>query len=260
MISIRRRVTAAGLAVALFALSALIAAPAFAHAAYSDSDPQDKETVDSPPEEVWAEFTEPVVDDSKLEVFDPCGRQVDHGDSVVTGYRITVGMSGEAAGLYTVRFAVVSAVDGHPTNGEFTFEAGNGAPCPGSEPASTGGEQDGSNSASGQTDGARARAASDASAREQAAANPAAAPGSDAASEGDRVKGTKVGKQSQSSRRARDRGPGVVDLATADERRPSFTSGISDIPWGAFAVALVFAGLIGAAGGFVYAGIVPRRS
>ena len=104
--------------------------PAGAHAAYRASDPADEERVASPPASVWAEFTEPVTLDSRLEVYDSCGVRVDGGDSQVTGYRITVSMDGEHAGTHTVTFAVVSAVDGHLTQGSFTFDVTSGEPCP----------------------------------------------------------------------------------------------------------------------------------
>ncbi|MDQ3646148.1 MAG: copper resistance protein CopC, partial [Actinomycetota bacterium] len=126
----RVRTAAAGLLVALAALG-LSAAPAAAHASYSGSDPADDSTVSAPPSQVWAEFTEPLAEGSHLIVYDPCGDQVDNGDSQVTAYRVTISMNAEAAGTYTVHFAVVSSLDSHPTRGSFNFTSSGGSPCPG---------------------------------------------------------------------------------------------------------------------------------
>jgi methionine-rich copper-binding protein CopC len=105
------------------------AAPAFGHAAYRESDPARGVTVTVAPPRVSADFTEPLTRDSTLQVVDPCGRRVD-GDSDVDGERVTVDMSGDAAGTYQVRFRLISTVDGHPTRGGFVFTAQQGAACP----------------------------------------------------------------------------------------------------------------------------------
>jgi hypothetical protein len=57
-------------------------------------------------------------------------------------------------------------------------------------------------------------------------------------------------------------GRGMHLVQPAQEETPAEAEpGIWDLPWGDFAVALVIAALIGAVGGFVYAGIMgPRRS
>lgn len=112
-----------------------LTAPAFAHAAYKDSSPADGATVASPPTEVWAEFTEPPESSeaSRLEVYDPCGARVDSGGTSASGYRMTTAMAADKQGEYTVLFQVVSALDGHPTKGQFTFTSTGGAPCPGTE-------------------------------------------------------------------------------------------------------------------------------
>jgi copper transport protein len=105
------------------------AAPASGHAAYRESDPARGATVAEAPQQVSAEFTEPLTTDSALQVVDPCGRRVD-GNTEVNGERATVAMSGDVAGSYQVRFRLISTVDGHPTRGGFTFTAQRGAACP----------------------------------------------------------------------------------------------------------------------------------
>ncbi|HEV3473139.1 MAG TPA: copper resistance protein CopC, partial [Actinomycetota bacterium] len=80
-------------------LVSLVPGAAYAHAAYKDSDPKDEASVSSPPSSVWAEYTEPV-QEGYLNIYDPCGARVDDGNTQVTGYRMTVGMSADRAGTY----------------------------------------------------------------------------------------------------------------------------------------------------------------
>ncbi len=134
-ISVRKRTS---LALLCGATAALVgAAPAFGHAAYRRSDPARGATVTVAPQEVSAEFTEPLTADSFLQVVDPCGRRV-HGNSDVEGERVTVAMSGDVAGTYRVRFRLISTVDGHPTRGGLTFTAQRGAECPQNPAAAAG--------------------------------------------------------------------------------------------------------------------------
>lgn len=128
----KRTTVATGLIVLLLGA---MAAPASAHAAYKDSSPADGATVSAPPTEVWAEFTEPPESSeaSRLEVYDPCGARVDSGGTQASGYRMTTAMTADKQGEYTVLFQVVSALDGHPTKGQFMFTSTGGEPCPGSE-------------------------------------------------------------------------------------------------------------------------------
>ena len=106
------------------------ALPASAHAAYKESNPADESTVSAAPSTVWAEFTEPPADGaSTIEIYDPCGDRVDAGDSSASGYRVNVSMTGTKAGVYTARFKVLSTLDGHATQGEFTFTVSSGDSC-----------------------------------------------------------------------------------------------------------------------------------
>jgi methionine-rich copper-binding protein CopC len=130
-----RRVSAVAMGSLAFLL--LTGGVAFGHAAFKTSSPEAKTTVDSPPDQVSVEFTEPVTHDSRIEVFDPCGRQVDDGASHPRGKSISVGVSAAAAGTYTARFLVVSNLDGHPTRGRFTFTLGDGEECPQATGATT---------------------------------------------------------------------------------------------------------------------------
>lgn len=116
---------------AVFAVMTTTAASA--HATYEDSDPPDGATVGSPPSEVTADFSEPLIsEDSYMRVTDPCGRNVGD-DTLVTADRMSVQMSGDAAGRYTVSWRARSRVDNHPTTGSFSFTSTGGEPCPGEQ-------------------------------------------------------------------------------------------------------------------------------
>lgn len=232
----------------------LFAGPASAHAAYKDSDPPDESSVSSPPSSVWAEFTEPVTMDSYLSISDPCGARVDNGDSQVTGARITVSMNGTAAGTYTVSFSVISAVDGHPTTGSFTFTSTGGESCAGEEPPSEEAEpaprQDEPAGRPKTGDGA-APGGQDASGNDAGDGEQAAAP-TGRSGRGDRDRSATRGDG-----RARiDLGaptgmPGEQPVAPPVEE-----PGVWDLPMDGFAAALMIAAAIGAVGGRIYAGIV----
>lgn len=242
----------------------LLPAPARGHAAYKQSSPADRSTVASPPSSVWAEYTEPPTPSSYMRVFDPCGRQVDHGDSRVTAYRLTVSMTAGTAGMYRVEWAVISAFDGHPTRGSFAFTSTSGAPCPGAQEE---GETGGGSPPDG---GARGPAATGGGGRAEPSGR-AGAPATESTSsntarpvnEGDRSANAGARR-----RRARaDDDPAVKavgaprsDAEGDDVEEPSADDEGAGIPLDGLVVGLVLAALIGAAGGHVYAGIVgPKR-
>lgn len=224
-----------------FAAFAWGATPAHAHASYRASDPSDEATVQSAPASVWAEFTEPVTLDSRLEVYDPCGARVDGGDSSVTGYRITVSMDSERAGTYTVAFAVISAVDGHATQGAFTFTAVEGQACPQAE-------------APGDAVTPQPRAGGDGAAAsgepvmEQAASPPADPEG---------ARPERRSRPQRPGRAARSPAAGAPSVPAA-RGAPAAQPGTSpapeqaDPPLGGVLAGLAVAAAIGAVGGFVY--------
>jgi copper resistance protein C len=105
----------------------LFAAATFAHAhAFLDhADPRVGSTVKQSPVQIKIWFTEELEGAfSKIEVFDPSGRQVDKKDSKVDSANkvvMTVALPKLAAGNYLVKWNAV-AVDTHHTMGTFTFE------------------------------------------------------------------------------------------------------------------------------------------
>lgn len=242
---------------------------ASAHAAYEGSDPANGSTVSSPPSRVIAEFTEPVVQDSLLEVYDPCGVRVDNGDSIVASDRITVTMSGDKQGTYTVVFNVVSAVDGHNTSGDFTFSSSGGAACPGAQPeepqpnppsnGGSGNEPAPSSRSRGSTTPASTSTVAAPGGGSTAASASAAGSGN---SQARRQGGSQAG---QRNRPARQAGAGQVRQfvqAESGETLPIDTAAgtSSEIPLDGVMISLVLATMIGIAGGHVLAGVLgPRR-
>jgi len=115
------------------------ASAVLAHATYESSEPPDEGTVRSPPSQVTAEFSEPLIgDNSFMDVTDPCGADVG-GATSVTAKTMTVEMSATRAGEYVVSWQAHSSVDGHITKGSFWFTSTGGADCPGENGGDGGG-------------------------------------------------------------------------------------------------------------------------
>jgi methionine-rich copper-binding protein CopC len=222
----------------LFAI--LTGSPVQAHAALEDSDPKDESTVPAPPSSVWAEFTEPPMEGSHLEIFDPCGARVDGGDSEVMGYRITVSMAAETSGEYRVEWAVVSATDSHPTTGQFTFTSTSGRSCASDEEPEPQNNDD------------RKTQRTQSSSQEQ---NDSLDSTNDtrAQQSGDRVLGKRVRKDAGPAR-TRQRQDVRQDTNAAPEfdQAAGERSGEQGIPLGALLLGFGLAALIGAGGGAIY--------
>lgn len=254
-------------------LLALPISPASAHAAYKDSNPANKSTVSAPPSEVWAEFTEPPAQSSRLEIFDPCGDRVDSGSSSVTAYRITTSMSSDKQGTYTARFYVTSDLDSHPTTGSFSFTSTGGSPCPGAaeEPEAERPADDGGSDGSGQSDpaigGSDTSTGGGGGDETAASGDGGAATGTtqDRSEEGQKSKrGGKHGngkhpagkpgdkKSQKNDNRSSASGPPV----TPREEGPPASG---DIPMDWLMISFGIAGAVGAAGGKVYAGLMGPR-
>ena len=273
----RSSITRAWVAAAFVAALVLAAAPAaYAHAAYKSSTPGDGESVSGPPTQVTAEFTEPITDASYLEVYDPCGVRVDDGSSQISGYNMSVGMSADKAGRYTVEFAAQS-VDTHITYGSFTFTSTGGASCAGEQPPPSGnggGGSGGSGGGGGSTgSGGGPAAGGTGSALGSGSASGSGGSGT-AATGGGGGSGTAGpaarGKHREHSATKPD-GKGSKPVAQGprtEEPVPFENTGgrapapaAWDLPIGGVVMALALCVMIGAAGGRVYAGIVapPRR-
>ena len=124
-------------AVAALLGATLSASEASAHAVPAAMYPAPDARLDVPPREVVIRFTERVEPrPSTLEVLDARGRRVDSDAAAVDPgdpWRYRVGLSTLPAGAYTVSWRVLSADDGHITNGAYVFTIGA------TDPAAVGG-------------------------------------------------------------------------------------------------------------------------
>jgi methionine-rich copper-binding protein CopC len=111
---------------------------AVAHPEYDSSSPPDGAQLEAPPSEISITFTEPPSSGSSLTVIDPCGATAGEGSPVIDDRVMTMALDSEVAGAYTVRYAVVSTLDGHPVRGSFSFSVTEGEGCAGGAAQSPG--------------------------------------------------------------------------------------------------------------------------
>ncbi|MFD4959809.1 copper resistance protein CopC [Microbacterium sp. NPDC058389] len=127
------RLSAALAALALAVVAVLAtASPAAAHDAIIGTDPADGSTVATLPAQLTLTFSADIADDpgaSEVQVTDASGASLADGAPTTTDNVLTQPLTGEASGLVTVLWKVVSS-DGHPTSGQFTFTVEGGAPTP----------------------------------------------------------------------------------------------------------------------------------
>lgn len=247
------RLAALGLLTSILVIP--LGSTASAHAAYKDSDPADESSIARVPAEIWAEYTEPPSQGSYLSVFDPCGEQVDTGDSRPEGYRLYVGVSADRAGMYRVEWFVDSSLDNHPTRGTFTFTVTEGESCPGAARPDAD-EEPRDRDRPAQRDGSSQPA--DAAGDRQASDDPAGASG-----DGGRQTGRHDqhrGRAEKSERNGQSDGGELAATGAPSSfggpEAPKEPGLLSDIPIGGLVIALSMAAAIGAAGGFIYAGIM----
>lgn len=124
-----RAAVLATLAVAVVAPLWITAVPAVGHAVLVETDPADRDVLDTPPDRVVLRFNEPVeLPPGGLRVFDAAARRIDLGllDRTVPE-EVAAELPGELPdGGYVVTWRVVSA-DSHPVAGAFAFTVGEGA-------------------------------------------------------------------------------------------------------------------------------------
>ena len=112
---------------AAFALVAIGASPAYAHAELETTDPQAGAVYDTAPKEVTLRYSEPVEASlGAVRLFDGRGQRLEtgapsHPDG--EGRAVRVDLPGLRDGSYVVTWRVLSA-DSHPVRGAFTFQVG----------------------------------------------------------------------------------------------------------------------------------------
>lgn len=118
----------AGLAVVGLAMLWLVgvATPSDAHAILVATSPGDATRIDTAPNKVEFEFSEPVeLELGGLAVFGSDGDRVDEAAPVTDGTTVSIGLAdGLADGTYIATYRVVSE-DGHPINGAIAFTVGS---------------------------------------------------------------------------------------------------------------------------------------
>jgi copper transport protein len=103
------------------------AAPAFAHAELSQSDPAPGAVLASSPANITLNFSENVrADNGGIRLFDSNGDRVDQGGTSVSGRTVRLPVPKLDDGSYVVTWRVISA-DSHPIQGAFTFQVGEGS-------------------------------------------------------------------------------------------------------------------------------------
>ncbi|MGH2400644.1 MAG: copper resistance CopC family protein, partial [bacterium] len=113
-----------------------------AHGILQGSSPRANAVLPSSPPEIILAFNEPIDETfSRLEILGSDGRRVGGIATVgARGTRMRAAVGPLPPGVYSVRWRVLSAVDGHTTSGAFVFAVGTGAqpdqaPKTGEQPA-----------------------------------------------------------------------------------------------------------------------------
>jgi MYXO-CTERM domain-containing protein len=131
------RRTAATLTLAA-GLTALTAAPALAHDQLISSTPEDGAVLDTAPERIVLTYSAGPMDmGSQLQVTDSTGDSITAGDLQINGTQVIQPLTATGAEdeTYQVVWRVVSS-DGHPIEGTFSYQVGDGATEP-TTPTST---------------------------------------------------------------------------------------------------------------------------
>lgn len=114
----RRAAAAVTLAVVM---AASMASTALAHGEHVHSDPEEGERLNKKPQHIALELSEAPVESSKIAVFDGCGTNVTQATYVDGNTIHAVPKKSAGRGKWKVEYEVVSAEDGHRTEGSYGF-------------------------------------------------------------------------------------------------------------------------------------------
>jgi copper resistance protein C len=109
-------------------LAGLGSAPALAHAVLVQSLPASGAMAPEAPSAVELRFSEPPAGRSTIVVTDGCRRDVAE-EVTVAGRVVTVAVASGQPGAWSVRYSVLSDVDGHASQGEVSFGVAGAAAC-----------------------------------------------------------------------------------------------------------------------------------
>ena len=111
-------------------LMVLTAEPAAAHAEFTSSSPAPGARLREAPTSVAIRFSEPPTVDAVLSLTDGCGNEVVE-EAEVLNLELQADLAAGQPGVWKASYAVVSAVDGHPTKGRFSFGVTGNSDCSG---------------------------------------------------------------------------------------------------------------------------------
>jgi methionine-rich copper-binding protein CopC len=105
-----------------------IASPAWGHGKEIKTDPKRNAELKRPPAAVSIQLTEAATPDAVMKVIDGCDTNV-AAHIAVSGETITAHLVKGKPGRYQVQWKVISAVDGHPTDGKYSFTVAGDGDC-----------------------------------------------------------------------------------------------------------------------------------
>lgn len=126
----------------------ITAGPAWGHGKEIKTDPKRNAVLGRPPAAVSITLTEEPTEDVSFKVLDGCKQDV-VAHIALSGEKMTAHLTKGSPGEYKVRWKVVSAADGHPTDGTFGFSVKGQPDCAkddtggGNESDANGGSGDG---------------------------------------------------------------------------------------------------------------------
>ncbi|MDQ5814721.1 MAG: copper resistance protein CopC [Actinomycetota bacterium] len=136
------RTTSVGLAAFLVVLA--VAGPAAAHGEKVKTDPSEGTGVKTVPGRVSVTLSEAPTPQAKLQLTDGCGRQVARSVAV-RGEDIVASVSDAQPGRWKASYRAISSVDGHESEGSWTFRVAGQKDC--SEDETSGDDDPGDNDA-----------------------------------------------------------------------------------------------------------------
>jgi methionine-rich copper-binding protein CopC len=110
---------------------------AWGHAAFQGSNPEPGSRLDEPPASVVVSYSEPPVTQSSFAVMDGCGDEVSTSFEVLNR-TIEAQIGDSQPGRWRVEWSVISAVDGHLTRDNVSFNVKGERDCSQAAPESNG--------------------------------------------------------------------------------------------------------------------------